>query len=314
MRRFKHSRIRRLTFTALALAVALSAGSALVASGSDLGKTYYACLNTKQGTLENVNSTGWTGCKAGHPQVSWNERGSQGLPGDPGPQGPAGPEGAQGATGAQGPAGPEGPQGEQGIQGERGPQGDRGLSGPQGAPGPQGERGFPGPLGPQGVPGAQGDPGPTGPMGPQGPAGTTNIVRRTANTSISAGSTFSIGALCDQGHVLVGGGYSLSTRDALAVDRYREEHRGIVGRFSGVCNVRRALATPGTIHQCRDSIRPGFPGRISWRCRPAQSPNPCIGASGKRHFQSLVIANPCIGGASWLARRPCASTFSAASA
>jgi hypothetical protein len=52
-------------------------------------------------------------------------------------------------------------------------------------------------------------------MGPQGPAGTTNIVRRTANTSISAGSTFSIGALCDQGHVLVGGGYSLSTRDAL---------------------------------------------------------------------------------------------------
>jgi hypothetical protein len=104
-------------------------------------------------------------------------------------------------TGTQGPPGPTGatgPQGPQGIQGIQGIQGERGFNGTQGEQGIQGIQGI------------------------QGPSGITFInntnlyeVRGftvTATSNITETSSF---ALCDDGDIVIEGGYrSLNTADS----------------------------------------------------------------------------------------------------
>jgi hypothetical protein len=115
-----------------------------------------------------------------------NQTGTQGPPG---PQGPAG---SQGEPGIQGPPGPEG-----GQTGPQGPQGPPGATGPASTvPGPQGERGF------------------NGTQGPVGPnqINSNNLYLVTGNISNSTisgtGFTNSI-AVCENGDVVVNGGYDL---------------------------------------------------------------------------------------------------------
>lgn len=111
MRYLRAGRIRHLVLSAVALALALSAGSGLVAYGSDQGQTYYACLRRNTGTLYSVTTSGPVKCHHRDVRVQWNEQGPQGLQGEPGPMGPAGPQGEQGPPGPKGDAGPAGPAG-----------------------------------------------------------------------------------------------------------------------------------------------------------------------------------------------------------
>jgi hypothetical protein len=109
-------------------------------------------------------------------------------------------------TGAQGPPGPAGPQGPQGIQGPPGPGG--------GQTGPQGPQGPPGATGPAStVPGPQGERGFNGTQGPVGPnqINSNNLYLVTGNISNSTttgGFANSI-AVCENGDVVVNGGYDL---------------------------------------------------------------------------------------------------------
>lgn len=92
-----------------------------------------------------------------------------------------------------------------------GDNGDPGEPGPAGPPGPQGEQGPQGP---------QGEPGPQGPEGPQGPAGVDGAVTTVgisasldpSSTTSTKNSVTSV-AKCDEGKVLIGGGYELSGSD-----------------------------------------------------------------------------------------------------
>ena len=83
-----------------------------------------------------------------------------------------------------------GPQGEQGPPGEQGP---RGSTGPQGVEGPRG---------PQGVPGGQG---PQGPPGPTGPAFVPRVYTVEGDTGTDSST-----AICDDGDIVLGGGFVLS--------------------------------------------------------------------------------------------------------
>lgn len=90
--------------------------------------------------------------------------------------------GGAGSTGAQGPVGPGGP---------------AGPAGPAGAVGPQGEVG---PVGPQG---------PQGEVGPAGPAGSSTFYVSSASAVIGSGaSTTQVTALCNDGDVVVSGGFA----------------------------------------------------------------------------------------------------------
>jgi hypothetical protein len=129
-------------------------------------------------------------------------------------------------TGTQGPPGQQGPQGPPGTAG--GPAGPQGPEGPPGVPGPQGERGLTGLTGPTGpastVPGPQGERGFNGTNGAQGPAGVFqlnstnlyvalgNIATTSSTTGIIANST----AICDEGDVVIEGGYQLLSLSSLA--------------------------------------------------------------------------------------------------
>jgi hypothetical protein len=105
----------RMLLAALALALVFSAGSALIAAGSDQGTTFYACLKTN-GTLDDVNTSGPPDCKKKKEQlVSWNAQGPQGLPGEQGPTGESGAQGEPGPAGLPGPPGPQGPPGTTGV-------------------------------------------------------------------------------------------------------------------------------------------------------------------------------------------------------
>jgi hypothetical protein len=180
-------RLHRPLTMALALVLAFSAGSALVASGNTTGTTFYGCL-AKNGTIYAVSVTGVAGCKKGDLQIKWNERGEQGPQGTAGPQGPAGPQGEQGPTGPEGPAGAS-------IQGE---------AGPQGPAGPQGEPGEPGPVGPQGPPGSSG-------------IGTGHVVSNT-NLKSAIDEFTTVSATCPADHIATGGGYELESTDFLGGD------------------------------------------------------------------------------------------------
>ena len=118
-----------------------------------------------------------------------------------GTQGPPGPPGANGTAG--GPPGPQGPQG---------PQGERGLTGATGPTGPAGAAStIPGPQGPPGINGTNGV---NGTQGPSGPSGITFINNTnlyvTLGESVTATSTtvpVSSAAICDEGDIVIEGGY-----------------------------------------------------------------------------------------------------------
>ena len=228
----------------VAAAVILGLVGASAAAAAD-GDTYSGCINPT-GYLVNVaigdepskpcngdatqiqfNQTGPQG-----PQGGIGPQGAQGEPGAAGPQGEIGPQGLPGEVGPQGPqgepgaAGPQGEIGPQGLPGEvgpQGPQGEPGAVGPQGEIGPQGLPGEVGPQGPQGEvgpQGPQGEPGPIGPqgeMGPQGPQGdpapgpVLTYYRVDNEASVNPGRMKTVMASCNDGDILTGGGFAIST-------------------------------------------------------------------------------------------------------
>lgn len=114
---------------------------------------------------------------------------------------------------------------QQGIQGPRGPQGD---AGPQGL---QGERGTPGAAGQAGQQGAQGEQGPPGRDGQQGPRGEPGPagIGRTAHVlsepvKLETAKTVSADAVCDEGMIVVGGGWQF--RVSIPVDVVVSQNRG----------------------------------------------------------------------------------------
>lgn len=168
-----HRNIYRLAVPALVALLALSLGSAVIASGNNSGTVYYACLKMG-GNLTNVNTDGPSDCKDDQ-AVSWSQIG---------------------------PMGPAGPQGEQGPQGEIGPTGDQGDTGPQGETGP---------MGPAGPKGDKGDTGATGATGPVGPAGLTGLEWVSVTSSKGDYDFFTtVTASCPAGKIVITGGYDYS--------------------------------------------------------------------------------------------------------
>jgi hypothetical protein len=88
--------------------VVLLAISATGAVGSTGDPVYYACLDSRTGTLYSVSEQPPAWCNRGHETISWSHTGPQG---------------------------PEGLQGEQGLPGEDGEDGEQGPPGPPGPPG-----------------------------------------------------------------------------------------------------------------------------------------------------------------------------------
>ncbi len=189
--------IYRLIVPAFVALLALSLGSAVIASGHDSGTTYYACL-TKNGTLTGVNTDGPTNCKQ-DTAVTWSQTG---------PMGPAGPQGEQGL---QGEVGPKGDTSQQGLQG---PAGDVGPQGATGAQGDSGAQGIQGPAGPMGDTGASGPAGATGPQGLQGASGVTGL--EWVSESITYGfldAFMTVEANCPAGQVALAGGFDKDSYD-----------------------------------------------------------------------------------------------------
>lgn len=190
MKHLSRNGVRRLLVVMAALALAISAGSALVALGNGSSDVYQACVNRYTGVVRMSPSGMKTACTSQEVSVQWNEQGPQGEAGATGPQGP------------------------QGLQGDPGPQGVRGQDGPQG---PQGE---PGPQGPPGTPGIQGVQGERGPEGPMGPAGIAGLewVSESVEGSNSLHLTFAI-VSCPGNKVAIAGGFDVqaSASEAKAV-------------------------------------------------------------------------------------------------
>ena len=192
--------------------------------------------------------------------------GAQGPPGPPGQDGAQGPPGPPGQDGAQGPPGPPGPPGEDGAAGPPGPPGPPGVDGKDGEPGPPGlvwrgewdavtayqatdavsyegsayiavtanEAEAPGTGSSWNLLAARGEQGPPGAGGSGGGGGLPEIYTVTA---------FSLGTLvqddgypmleqiafCDEGDILVSGGYWISRRYDDIV-RANEPYVGLDGR------------------------------------------------------------------------------------
>ena len=91
---------------------------------------------------------------------------------------------------------------------------DNNRTGTQGPPGPQGPQGPIGPAGPQGIQGIQGPIGPNVTQGPPGPNQilSTGVYGVVGDPGTSAGSpanvAFSV-AICDDGDIVLSGGYEL---------------------------------------------------------------------------------------------------------
>jgi hypothetical protein len=122
------SRRRFALMGAIVLFVGLVAAGLAYATIPDGGGAYTACMLKSLGTIRLIDPSGPSAsllshCTSLETEISWSQRGPQGLPG---------------ASGTEGPAGPTGPQGE---PGPTGPQGDPGPAGPQGPPGPPGPGG-----------------------------------------------------------------------------------------------------------------------------------------------------------------------------
>lgn len=204
--------IYRLIVPAFVAMLALSLGSAVIASGHDSGTVYYACLK-QNGLFMHVNTDGPSDCKQDR-AVSWSQTG---------PMGPAGPQGEQGLQGEVGPKGDTGPQGETGPMGPVGPSGDKGATGDTGA------QGIQGPAGPKGDTGLQGPQGDTGATGATGPAGLTGLERVSA-TSRKGGLDFftTIDVHCPSGKVVISGGYDyfIATGRVLVLESFPRSPAG----------------------------------------------------------------------------------------
>lgn len=168
---------------AVAIFIALGAGSYAVASSGDTGqatasaksgKRFYACVTKRFRTLNLTRAH--KKCPRHQKKISWNARGRRGKKGAAGIAGVAGrngADGARGATGATGPAGSASSTGATGAQGVTGPIGPQGVTGPIGPTGAAGTDGTTGPTGPQGAIGATGPTGSTGSTGATGATGVT---------------------------------------------------------------------------------------------------------------------------------------------
>lgn len=191
--------IYRLIVPAFVALLALSLGSAVIASSHDSGTVYYACLK-QNGHLMHVNTDGPTDCKKDR-AVSWSQTG---------PMGPAGPQGEQGAQGETGSQGDTGPQGETGPMGPAGPTGDKGATGDTGAQGIQGPAGPKGDIGLQGPQGDTGATGATGPQGAQGASGAAGLEWVSALHAYEGSIPFTADANCPAGKVALAGGFDKS--------------------------------------------------------------------------------------------------------
>jgi uncharacterized Zn-binding protein involved in type VI secretion len=77
------SSVGRVILVSLALVVAFSAGSALVAFGDGENVTFYGCL-TPGGTLNSISVDVAPSCPPPSQLISWNQKGEKGDPGEPG--------------------------------------------------------------------------------------------------------------------------------------------------------------------------------------------------------------------------------------
>ncbi len=105
---------------------ALSLGAVTYANAAG-DATIKACANKTTGVMRYISKGS---CKKTETLLSWNQRGSQGLPGATGAKGETGAAGAKGDAGA---AGAKGDAGAAGAKGEAGAAGTNGSSGTNGA-------------------------------------------------------------------------------------------------------------------------------------------------------------------------------------
>jgi hypothetical protein len=80
-----NSRFGRILTTALALAAAFAASSAVVAHATAPSSEIYACVNNSSGAIHVTDAT--TACNSNEMKLVWNTQGPQGVPGPQGPQG-----------------------------------------------------------------------------------------------------------------------------------------------------------------------------------------------------------------------------------
>jgi hypothetical protein len=123
-----------------AVVMVLAGGVAWAAIPAE-GAVYTACMLKNVGTVRLIDKSLppaniMSKCSALETEISWSQRGPQGIQGI---QGPKGDKGDPGPAGADGSPGTQGPPGERGPQGDTGPQGARGEQGP---PGPGGATQF----------------------------------------------------------------------------------------------------------------------------------------------------------------------------
>jgi hypothetical protein len=135
-----------------------------------------------------------------HKHQASSDKKKKRKPSKPGPTGPTGPTGPAG-TGSGDP-GPTGPTGEAGSAGSTGP------TGPTGGAGAAGAAGATGPTGPTGE---------TGPTGPFSLAGLHVTNRLGVHGLTDSGSSSSSFAECEEGELLIGGSYGISTVEGCGV-------------------------------------------------------------------------------------------------
>lgn len=214
---------QRLFRAATLFTLALGAGRALASIPAADG-TYTGCYLKAIGTLRVIDTAVPTQRCADkfEVQVTWSQKGPQGIPGSPGPAGAPGLDGTnvtasaidpttdtrcgllggveifqdgssravicsiQGSQGSQGVPGLPGEKGEPGLQGPKGDKGEQGLQGPPGTKGDKGDPGISGPSGPGVIVGSE----PPGPNCPQGGARLTDVAGTVAYVcSASASGT-----------------------------------------------------------------------------------------------------------------------------
>ena len=140
---FKVTRRRAVTIAALlALVIAGGVAYAAIPDGNNL---YTACMLKNAGTVRLIDhslppTNAMSHCLTGvETEISWNQKGQQGLQGIPG------------AKGDKGDPGTPGPKGDPGDPGTPGAKGDKGDPGTPGAQGDKGDPGTPGTDGTNGV-------------------------------------------------------------------------------------------------------------------------------------------------------------------
>jgi hypothetical protein len=247
MKLFTGSGARKLVvMVPLSIAALTMPAMALTSAAVD-GDVYTGCLVNATGDIKSVakGNSPMSNCTGAQTQISWNQKGVNGLngvdgkDGAPGLNGTAGKDGVNGvdglngvdgkdgAPGLNGTAGKDGENGKDGANGVDGKDGAPGLNGTDGAPGLAGKDGAPGLDGKDGAPGLDGKDGAQGPKGDQGPAGAPGLQGiagqdgaqgpagadgvsgydvNKKSFSVAAASVASFTVACDTGLMPIGGG------------------------------------------------------------------------------------------------------------